>query len=414
MAQAREVAIVGAGIIGMATALSLRREGHAVTVIDKDGPGEGASKGNAGCISPASCVPLSGPGMLTQIPGWLLDPLGPLSVRWRYLPKALPWLLRFAAAGKPDQVEAQSRALRDLYAPAYDTYAPLLQYAGATGLFSRTGYLVAYESEEGWHKDRGGYALRRRRGVPFRELDADGIRALEPTLAPTFRRGAHLTENGYCAEPYELVRRFADAFTKGGGRILRERVVDCALANGAGVRLTTDHGEHRAERLVVAAGARSHEIAAKFGSRVPLETQRGYHATLPQPSVAPHLPVMHGEKKFIATPMQSGLRFAGTVEFGGLEAPPDWRRAEVLAAAGRDMFPGMTAGEPSFWMGHRPCTPDSLPVIGPAPQSPAVLYAFGHGHLGLTAGAVTGQLVADLVAERKPSIDISPFRIDRF
>jgi D-amino-acid dehydrogenase len=123
---------------------------------------------------------------------------------------------------------------------------------------------------------------------------------------------------------------------------------------------------------------------------------------------------MHGEKKFIATPMQSGLRFAGTVEFGGLEAPPDWRRAEVLAAAGRDMFPGMTAGEPSFWMGHRPCTPDSLPVIGPAPQSPAVLYAFGHGHLGLTAGAVTGQLVADLVAERKPSIDISPFRIDRF
>jgi D-amino-acid dehydrogenase len=414
MAQAREVTIIGAGIIGMATALSLRREGHAVTVIDMAGPGEGASKGNAGCVSPASCVPLSGPGMLTQIPGWLLDPLGPLSVRWRYLPKALPWLLRFAAAGKPERIEAQSRALRDLYAPAYDTYAPLLQYAGASGLFSRTGYLVAYETEEGWRKDQGGYALRRRRGVPFRELDRAGIAALEPTLDPAFRWGVHLTENGYCADPYGLVQSFAAAFVKGGGTIRRERVVACAVANGAGIRVTTDHGEHRPERLVVAAGARSHHIAGQLGSRVPLETQRGYHATLPEPSVAPHLPVMHGEKKFIATPMRAGLRFAGTVEFGGLEADPDWQRAAVLAKAGRGMFPGLTGGEPSFWMGHRPCTPDSLPVIGRAPQSSAVVYAFGHGHLGLTAGAVTGQLVADLVAERPPAIDLSPFRIDRF
>jgi D-amino-acid dehydrogenase len=414
MAEARDVIIVGAGIVGMACALSLCREGHRVTVIDMEGPGEGASKGNAGCISPAGVVPLAGPSTMMQIPGWLLDPLGPLAVRWRYLPKALPWLLRFAAAGRADRVEAQSKALRDLYAPAYDTYAPLLQYAGATGLFSRPGYLVAYETEQGWQKSRGDAELRRRRGVPMRELDEAGIRALEPALAPSFRWGVHLVENGYCADPYELVKRFAAAFTKGGGTIRRERVVACALADGRSARVTTDHGEHRAERLIVAAGARSHQIAAQLGSQVPLETERGYHATVPEPGVRLSLPVMHGERKFIATPMSMGLRFAGTTEIAGLEAPPNWRRAEALVKAGTAMFPGSSGANPSFWMGHRPSLPDSLPVIGPAPQSPAVLYAFGHGHLGLTGGAVTGQIIADLVAERRPAIDIAPFRIDRF
>jgi glycine/D-amino acid oxidase-like deaminating enzyme len=414
MAATRDIIIVGAGIIGMSCALSLRREGHQVTVLDFGGPGEGTSKGNAGAIASAGIVPLSGPGMLTQIPRWLLDPVGPLAIRWRYLPRALPWLLRFVAAGRADRVEAQATALRSLYERAYETYQPLLQFAGASGLFQRLGYVAAYETDAAWRKDQGGFALRRRRGVAMRELDAAALHALEPTLAPNFRHGMHYTENGHVADPYLLVRKFADAFTAGGGVIKTERVADCALDGGAGVRIVTDHGEHRAECLVIAAGARSHHLAARLGSRVPLETQRGYHATLPNPGVTPRLPVSSGERKFLSTPMAMGLRFAGTVEFAGLDAPPDWRRAEVLVAAGKQIFPGLDGANPSFWMGHRPCLPDSLPVIGPAPQSRNVLYAFGHGHLGLTGGAVTGQIIADLVANRAPPTDITPFRVDRF
>jgi glycine/D-amino acid oxidase-like deaminating enzyme len=184
-----DVIVVGAGIVGMATALSLQREGHKVTVLDSGAPGSGASMGNAGCICPASCVPESGPGVMMQAPGWLADPLGPLALRWRYLPKFLPWLIRFIRAGQPDRVEAQSQALRALYRSAYDAYTPLLQFAGATGLFQKIGYVIAYETEAAWSKDRGSFAMRARRGVQMTELDEAGMRALEPALNPAFKRG---------------------------------------------------------------------------------------------------------------------------------------------------------------------------------------------------------------------------------
>ncbi len=410
---AREIIVVGAGIVGMATALSLQREGHKITVIDPGAPGSGASMGNAGCICPASCVPESGPRVLMQVPGWLADPLGPLAIRWRYLPKFLPWLIRFVAAGQRDRIEAQSQALRALYQSAYEAYTPLLQFAGASGLFNKIGYVIAYETEAAWAKDRGGFAMRARRGVAMTELDDAGMRALEPALSPNFKRGVQLTENGFCTDPQLLVQRFAEAFTAAGGVIRQENVVDCAAQDG-GVSVATDHGSHRADSLVVAAGARSHFLAAKLGSKVPLETERGYHATLADPGVAPGLPIMSGEYKFIATPMRMGLRFAGTVEFAGLDAAPNWGRAERLVEAGKRMFPGLNASKPSFWMGHRPSLPDSLPVISASPHHRQVFYAFGHAHLGLTGAAVTGQIIADLVAGRKPAIDPAPYSVDRF
>lgn len=408
-----EVIVVGAGIVGMATALSLQREGHKVTVLDSGAPGSGASMGNAGCICPASCVPESGPGVMMQAPGWLADPLGPLALRWRYLPKFLPWLIRFIRAGQPDRVEAQSQALRALYRSAYDAYTPLLQFAGASGLFQKIGYVIAYETEAAWNKDRGSFAMRARRGVQMTELDDAGMRALEPALNPAFKRGVQLTENGYCTDPLLLVQRFAEAFTNAGGVIKQEKVSDCA-ADANAVTVVTDHGVQRAERLVVAAGARSHFLASQLGSKVPLETERGYHAQLADPGVSPSLPVMSGEHKFIATPMRLGLRFAGTVEFAGLEAAPNWGRAEKLMELGKRMYPDLDTSKPSFWMGHRPSLPDSLPVISKSPHHRSVFYAFGHAHLGLTGAAVTGQIIADLVAGRTPAIDPSPYAVDRF
>ena len=410
---AHEVIVVGAGVVGMASALSLQREGHKVTVIDSGAPGSGASMGNAGCICPASCVPESGPGVMMKAPGWLADPLGPLAIRWRYLPKFLPWLIRFIRAGQPDKVEAQSQALRALYQSAYDAYTPLLQFAGATGLFQKIGYVIAYESESAFVKDRGGFAMRGRRGVQMRDLDQAGLRELNPALSPNFKRGVQLTENGFCTDPQLLVQRFAEAFVKAGGKLLQEKVADCG-ADANSVTVVTDHGVQRAERLVVAAGARSHFLAAQLGSKVPLETERGYHAQLADPGVSPALPVMSGEHKFIATPMRLGLRFAGTVEFAGLDAEPNWGRAEKLVELGKRMYPGLDASKPSYWMGHRPSLPDSLPVISGSPEHRSVFYAFGHAHLGLTGAAVTGQIISDLVAGRTPAIDVRPYAVDRF
>ena len=409
----QDIIIVGAGIVGMATALSLQREGHKVTVIDAGAPGSGASTGNAGCICPASCVPEAGARVMMQVPGWLADPLGPLAIRWRYLPKFLPWLLRFAAAGRRDRVEAQSQALRALYQSAYDAYTPLLQFAGATGLFNKIGYVIAYETETAWAKDQSSFAMRTRRGVAMTELDRASLQSIAPSLAPSYQRGVQLTENGYCTDPLLLVQRFADAFTGAGGVIREERVTDCAV-RGDSVTVTTDHGTHQADRLVVAAGARSHFLAEKLGSKVPLETERGYNATIADSGLGLDLPIMSGEYKFIATPMSMGLRFAGTVEFAGLEAPPNWGRAEKLVEIGKRMFPGLNAEKAKFWMGHRPSLPDSLPVISGSPHHDQVFYAFGHAHLGLTGAAVTGQLIADLVAGRKPAIDLSPYAVDRF
>jgi D-amino-acid dehydrogenase len=178
--------------------------------------------------------------------------------------------------------------------------------------------------------------------------------------------------------------------------------------------VVTDAGPMPIETLIVAAGAWSHRLASKLGHTVPLETQRGYHALLPDPNVAPRRNVQWSERKFIATPMETGLRFAGTVELAGLDAPPNYRRADKLLEQGREMFPGLVGGEISRWMGHRPCLPDSMPVIGPSTRVKKTFFAFGHGHIGLTCAATTGRLIADLVTGQKPCVDPTPYRIDRF
>jgi D-amino-acid dehydrogenase len=409
----RQIAVIGAGIVGIACASYLQRDGHRVTVIDPLPPGEACSFGNAGAISTGSCVPMAGPGLLSQIPGWLVDPLGPLSLRWSYLPFALPWLLRFLRAGRADRVEAQSKAMRALFGGGYEAYQPLLKSAGAEDMFRRNGYVYVYETDEAYAKDARAWRIRRERGVPMAELGPDEIKQLEPSLAPIFKRGVLLTEHGHCVNPQRLVKVLAEQFVRDGGAIRQARVTDIATRPG-GATLATDHGPLEAERVVIAAGAWSHQLAAKLGSRIPLETQRGYHATIADPGVAPRLPVMSGEGKFLATPMEMGLRLAGTVEFAGLEAPPDYRRAHGLIAQAKRMFPRLDGAKVSVWMGHRPCLPDSLPVIDRAPQAPNAYFAFGHGHLGLTGAAVTGQLIADLVAGRRPPIEMAPYRADRF
>ena len=407
-------AVIGAGIVGVCCALYLRRDGHDVTLIESDAPGAGASRGNAGALSPGSCVPLSMPGTMRKVPGWLLDPDGPLVVRPRYFPLALPWLVRFMLAGRKSRIEPLADALRALHMRTFDCYAPLLESAGVEALVHRSGTLVVYESEAAFAAAAREWEMRRVRGVAFATVAGDGLRQSVPALSDRYRYGVLLPEHGFVADPHRLTRALAEHFVAAGGRLVRARATGLRFAGSRLAAVATDAGEVAAERAVIAAGAWSEPLARAAGLRVPLESQRGYHVTLPAPGIAPRLPVTDAAAKVYATPMEGGLRVAGTVEFAGLTAPPDWARARRLVALAQRIFPAVRAEGFTEWMGHRPSLPDSLPAIGPAPGRPDVLCAFGHGHNGMTSGPVTGRIVADLIAGRDPGFDLRPYRPDRF
>lgn len=414
MTEPLDIVVIGAGIVGVCCALQLRRDGHRVTLVDPHPPGTQTSFGNAGAISAQSCIPMSGPGMLKKVPTWLLDPLGPLAIRWAHLPKALPWLMRFVAAGARDKVVEQSKALRALHKPVLEAHLDLARAAGCGELIRRDGSLYVYETEAAFQGDAGNRALARERGVELQELDASELRQMEPDLQPIFVRAVFFPEGAHTVNPGALVQRYADAFRAGGGEVRQARVRGFEMGPGGVAKVRTEDGDIAADRVVVAAGAWSRELAEAVGDSVSLESERGYHLVLPHSNVNTRRPISFIERRFMATTMEMGLRLAGTVEFGGLEAAPNWGRAEKLAEHARRAFRNVDTSEASRWMGHRPATPDSLPVIGRSPKARNVFYAFGHGHLGLTGGAITGKHIADLVAGRSPAIDLTPFRIDRF
>jgi D-amino-acid dehydrogenase len=407
------VAVVGAGIVGLACAAYLQRDGHEVTIVEREGPGEGTSKGNAGAVSPGSCAPLAMPGVFRKIPGWLLDREGPLTIRPAYFPRALPWLLRFTASAAPARVERIADALRALHKPTFDCYAPLVKDAGCEDLVRRTGTMFAFRSAAALRGSEREWKLRRERGVELRPVSGGELREIEPAIAAAFTHGMYLPTHGYVAEPYRLSLALAKHFQASGGRIERARVTRL-VPSGDSVTIEYEGGRLEADYAVLAAGVRSGELLAPLGIRLPLETQRGYHVTLSDPGFTPRLPVSVSEGKFYATPMEGGLRVAGTVEFAGLDAPPDYRRARRLLAQVQQLYPQVRLQAFTEWMGHRPCMPDSLPVVGPAPRHPRLMLAFGHGHNGMTSGPVTGRLVADLIAGRAPIIDPAPYAATRF
>ena len=409
------VTVIGAGIIGLCCARWLQRGGHAVTVIDPVAPGESCSFGNAGIISKTSVVPLAMPGTLAKVPGWLIDPLGPLVVRWPYMPRAAPWLLRLLAASRRSRVAVIADALAALNAPTLDAYGELLGAADFADLIRHDGVINAYETVAELEADAEAWDMRRARGANFERFDGGALRELEPALNPDIPCAMLVKDTAHSINPLRLVKTLAERFVGDGGAILESRVerVECgdgkprALHLEGGARLTV-------ETLVIAAGAWSRRLSSRLGSTPPLEAERGYNVTIADAGIALKRPVSLSSRGFYATPMELGLRIAGTVEFGGVDAPPDYRRADILLDHGRFLLPGLRAGGVSRWMGCRPSLPDSLPVIGRSPHYEQLYYAFGHGHLGLTEGAITGKLIAEMIAGKPTSIDLTPYRIDRF
>ena len=411
---AKTITIIGAGIVGIATASYLRRDGHDVTVVDSRPPGEYCSFGNAGILSPGSCVPQALPGVLSKVPGYLSDPLGPLSIRPGHFFKALPWFLRLMAASRLTRVEQIADALRPLLKQTFDAYLPLVRQAGVAEIICQTGYVVAYSTRAGLQNDALPWKLRRDRGVLMEALDAEGIRQKVPQLGGGYEAGWYLPEQGYVTNPRRLTQSLAAQFQKDGGRILQRQVLDIEVSPDGPRALVTDAGNLAVDTLVICAGSHSNEFSAKLGDDVPLEAERGYHVTYADPRITLPMPVFLPEQKVFVTPMEMGLRIAGQSEFAGNDAAPNYARADVLAAQMQKIFPGIRTTDTTQWMGRRPSMPDSLPVIGPASKMPNVWYAFGHGHVGLCGGAPTGRALADLIAGRPPSVDMHPFRVTRF
>jgi D-amino-acid dehydrogenase len=404
--------IVGAGIVGICSALQLQRDGHEVVVIDRSGPAEGTSKGNAGLFAIGHVVPIGTPAILKRVPAMLLDSTSPLTIRPSYLPRIAPWLIRLLAASTPRRVEAISHALAAILAPALESYRPLLQSAGANDLVQRRGWLILYETEVSRRAAQSDLDLRRSRGVRLEDLDEGTIRQLVPGLRPGPVWGVMQPDCEHTVDPYRLTVALAEAFVAQGGVIRRGDVRTGVTPEGK-AQITSDGEPIGFDALVIAAGAWSRKMLRGLGDDAPLDTERGYHVMM-ENNIDLRIPLLSADHRFSITPMTDGIRLAGTVEFAGLEAPPNPKRWDIMTQRTRALLPGLKPEMRSTWMGFRPSMPDSLPVIGPSPRHANVYYAFGHGHLGLTLGAVTGRMVADMIARRPPAVEPTPYRITRF
>ncbi|MGE0522734.1 MAG: NAD(P)/FAD-dependent oxidoreductase [Variibacter sp.] len=406
--------VIGAGAVGISAALWLQRDGHAVTLVDRNPPGTGASFGNGGLIQTGAVVPIATPGVLRQVPSMLMDPNGPLVIRWRYLPSLLPYLLRFVASARPSRVEEISIALQAILEHAGEAYRSLLADANGLNLLTTTGELYVYETAASYAAAKTWHDLRRKRGVEVVDLPPEELRQLEPALAPIFHRGVYLPSSLKTATPFAVMTALAENFVANGGEFVQANVQDIVIENDAPVALMTDGGRRKLDQLVVAAGAHSKRWTQQLGSYVPLDTERGYHLMLTDPGIELRVPLISGDYRFAVTPMTDGIRLAGTAELAKVDAPPNYDRAERLLKIAQRVLPGLDGRSRTRWMGQRPSTPDCLPVICRAPRYPSAYLAYGHGHLGLTLGAVTGRLIADMAAGRAPLVDMRPYDVRRF
>ena len=415
MADQPTIAVIGAGMVGTCCALYLQDEGFAVTLVDRGGPGEATSSGNLGGFGVASCPPLAMPGVLRKVPGMLLDAGAPLRIRWSHAPRALPWFLRFAASARRERVEENAAARQSLLDRVHEGIDPLVAEAGAGHLMSRTGLMFTFESEETFRGAAYAFDLRRRNGVRMDLLDGDEARQVQPALSQNVVRAFRVVDFSHTLDPLRLVQALADLFRRRGGTFRRTAVHGFEIDDADGVRaLRTEDGREPVERVVVAAGVWSKRLAAMLGSRVPLEAERGYHAMYNGTDVRMNGGIISVDRSIAVTPMRDGIRAGGIAEFASPDAPPDAAIARRVRRHAEALFPALASDRITEWMGPRPSHPDSKPVIGRSPRHPNTWFAFGHDHLGLTMGGITGRLVSELVAGKTPSVDLKPFRPDRF
>jgi D-amino-acid dehydrogenase len=409
-----EIAVIGAGIVGVSTALWLQRDGHDVALIDPGDPGQATSYGNAGVIAAISVVPVTVPGLVLKAPKMLFDSMGPLYLRWRHLPKLLPWLLPYLRHCDAARSRATCAGLAALISDSVEQHHALAEGTEAARYLFDTDYLFAYGAREGYDAERFIWQLRQDEGYSWEFLEGAALRDFEPSLGPAVGFAVRCPNHAMVRDPGRYVAALAQDFVGQGGRLLRAEVEEIELEAGRVSGLKTSAGDMACEKVVVAAGPWSARLTRHLGLKTPLEAERGYHIEFPDPEVMPHCPVMFSASKFVASPMEGRLRCAGVVEFAGLDAPENAQPPLMLEKHAREAFPGLKAARNGTWMGRRPASIDSLPFLGEAASIKGLYCGFGHHHIGLTGGPKTGRLLSDLISGRQPNIDLAPYRVDRF
>lgn len=413
MSKRLEIVVVGAGMVGVSAAIWLLRAGHAVTLVDRDEPGRGASWGNAGLLAQWAVVPVTTPGLIRHLPGYLLSANSPLFLRWSYLLKIAPWLWRFLAHANAADAERAMQGLVPLLGDAVEQHKRLAEGTRAAARIADSDFAYVYRDRAAFEADAEAWAMRARAGMEPELLEGGAVREAEPMLSDRFNLLAVLKGHGHILFPGDYVAELAADFAAAGGRVVRAEVRDLDLAGGRIVAVDTDRGRFACDRAVITAGIWSKALMRRLGLDVPLEAERGYHVTYRNAAQLPRTPMMMTEGKFGVTPMGTDLRCAGTVELGGIEAGPSKAPIRLLRRFTAAAFPGLTAETTEEWMGFRPSTPDSLPLIGEV-GSTGIFAGFGHQHVGLTSGPKTGRMIADLIAGRRPNIDLGPYDPQRF
>lgn len=409
-----DVVVIGAGVIGLSAAIAAQSRGLTVMVVDREGPAAGASAGNAGAFAFTDILPLASPGILKKAPKWLLDPLGPLSVPPAYALQIAPWMFRFWRACQPSRVDQATTAQTTLMDLSKAELEPFLVSTDTRSMLRKEGNLQVYESEAEFRASLPGWEVRRNHGIEFQHLKSDEMAAIQPGLASRFILGTFTPGWYSIADPKLYTLALAEHFLNRGGVIETAEISALRAISGGVEAVATDGKVRQASKAVLAAGAFSHRVVRTLGERIPLETERGYNTTLPLDAFDLRTQVTFGGHGFVVSKLSTGIRVGGAVELGGLTLPANFRRSEAMLGKARTFLTGLKPEGGVQWMGFRPSLPDSLPAIGRAKATPDVLYAFGHGHLGLTQSAGTARLIADLLTGQTPSIDIAPFSPQRF
>ncbi len=410
----KTIAIIGAGIVGVSTAIWLQRGGHKVILVDRAGPGEGTSYGNGGVLASCAVVPVTTPGLMKKAPKMLLDKNQPLFLRWSYLPRLLPWMRKYLAHANDADARRIAEALMPIIGDSLNDHLALADGTGAEHFVKPSDYLFLYNDRAHFEGDAFVWDVRRKHGFEWDAIEAEALNAYDPVYSDTLGYAVRLRGHGRIADPGAYVKALATHVVAEGGQLVKADVSDVIRENGAVTGLRAGGETIPCDACVVATGVWSKGLTAKLGVSVPMESERGYHLELIEPSVMPKSPAMVASGKFVATPMEGRLRLAGVVEFGGLDAPASTAPMELLKRNAASAFPGLTWKDTTEWMGHRPAPTDSIPIIGEVPGAKGAFLGFGHHHIGLTGGPKTGRLLAQMIAGRQPNVDVGVYSPARF
>ena len=410
----KTIIVIGAGIVGVSTAIWLQRSGFKVTIIDQKGPATGASHGNAGILAASSIIPVPNPSLIKKLPFYLLSKDSPVFFKMSYLPQMFPFLISYLSKSNLREVNKYAERMTPLIFDTVCQHKSLAKGTGAEKFISYQDYCFGYETEENFLNDKKVWKLRQKHGLPFEVVNGNEFSNFDPFYKDLFDVIVKCKNHGKINDPGLYVKTLCDHFLSQGGELIISKVNDISSKNLNDVIVKIESDSLIANKIVVATGAWSKKILKKFKIKMPLESERGYHVEYVEPNFYPKVPMMLTSKKFVITPMDGRIRVAGLVEFAGLKALKRKPPLNLLKNKIKDLFPNLKCKEKIEWLGHRPALVDSLPMLGYLDKNKQILVAFGHQHLGLTAGAKTGRIVSDLIIGNDIKLKISNYRPNRF